>query len=143
MKPVRALLLSLLFAGAIGCTLFLLQSTLLARQRIIENAASGEKPITAVDMVTTELKPKSVNISEPFASEAGNLKTEAANLNKQQAGKAKSAEQRDAHVTTDSTDSMDEAIQSFQKTAQLLTARLDPGVISQLDLDASDASLDH
>jgi hypothetical protein len=132
MKAGRTLLLFLLFAGAIGSTFFLLQSTLLARQRIVENAASVEKPTTAIDVVTTESKRKPVSINKPFATETGSLKTK-------QVVRDKFVERRGAEATTDRTR---EAIKSFQETAELLTARFDLDVISGLGLEVSETSLD-
>jgi hypothetical protein len=124
----RTLLLSLLLAGYVGAAVYQIHLILLARQRMVETAAASEKPTTSIDVVAPELKPEPVN-SKPLAAQTGSLK-------KKHVVGDKVVERRVAQPASDSTR---DAIKSFQETTELLTARLDPDVLS---LDPSEPSFD-
>jgi hypothetical protein len=125
----RTLLLSLLLAAYVGAAVYQIHLILLARQRMVETAAASEKP--TIDVVAPELKPEPVN-SKPLAAQTGSLK-------KKHVVGDKAVERRVAQPASDRTR---DAIKSFQETTELLTARLDPDVTSQLSLDPSEPSFD-
>jgi hypothetical protein len=131
MKALKTLLLCLLLAAYMGAAVYQIKIILVARQPMIEDSASPENPTTSTDVVTAELKQNPIN-SKPLAHETRNLK-------KKQAVKENGVQRSSADSMGDSTR---EAIKSFQKTAELLTARLDPAVASHLDLELADSSLD-